>query len=217
MTHQIAHPKAETLDLNWLYKVSAASALMAAGFLIAGAILLVLTVFRPVITDRWITALQNNWLVILFKLHAGLGDVQLSLLDHFNLLDIAILCLSAIMYVGLYTALRKTSRIWAMIALAQLILGMVLFIVTKTAGRSSLMGAELVISMVMLESKLFDKRIAFAGALSALLLLAGDLGASMAPSPTLAIAMGTGYMLLVIWLILVGRRLLQPGQYNELE
>jgi hypothetical protein len=119
------------------------------------------------------------------------------------------------MLVGLYMALRRTSRLWALIALAQPILGIVLFLATKTAGRSSVMGAELVISMVMLRSNLFTRRTAYMGIVSGLLLLVGDLGASTAPSNMLAILMGVGYVLLMSWLFLVGFKLLRIGQANN--
>jgi hypothetical protein len=150
-------------------------------------------------------------------MHAGFRGVQSNLLSQVDLLDLVILVLTATMYVGLYAALRNTSKIWSLIALAQPILGIVLFLATKSAGRSSVMGAELVISLVMMTSKVFNKRIAYIGILSSTLLLAGDLGASMAPSIILAVVTGTGYLLLVIWLWLVGRRLLPSGQDHELE
>jgi hypothetical protein len=60
-----------------------------------------------------------------------------------------------IMNTGLYVALRQTSRIWSMIAASKPVLGMALFIVTKLAGRSGVMGAGAVISFVMLRSKVF--------------------------------------------------------------
>ena len=216
MIHQVANPHATGTRSNWLYKVSATASLILGWLLVAAAIQLVVTVLYPA-TTGWLTLLQHNWLVVIFNLHAGFSNVQSSPFYQMNLLDLAILALAATMYIGLYMALRKTGKVLPLIALAQPILGMVLFVVTKTAGRSSFMGAELVISLVMLRSKLFDKWIAFAGLLSAILLLAGDLGASLAPSDILAIVMGTGYTLSVVWLFLVGTRLLQLARDNELE
>ena len=217
MAQQVAQHKAKELHSNWLYIISTAAAWILGWLLVVAVLELVLTFLQPAIANRWLTLLQHNWLVVIFKLHAGFREVQPSLLSRVNLLDLVILVLTAAMYVGLYTALRNTSKVWSCMALAQPILGIVLFLATKSAGRSSVMGAELVISLVMMTSKVFNKRIAYVGVLSSILLLVGDLGVSMAPSLILAVVTGTGYLLFVIWLWLVGRRLIQPHQENEVE
>ncbi|HLO33489.1 MAG TPA: hypothetical protein VK249_30355, partial [Anaerolineales bacterium] len=81
-------------------------------------------------------------------------------------------------------------------------------------GRSTVMGAELVSSVLMSRSKYFDKFSAYTGILSGLLLLAGDIGAALAPSALLTVLMGVGYVLLTTWFFLTGCRLLQFGQDN---
>jgi hypothetical protein len=214
MASKFFHAQANKVNQNSLYKVSGTSALLASGLFLLAAIDLMIAVLGPGTINDWLSPFQNNWLIVIFKLHAGFNGVQSSLLDQLNVLDIVILALIATMYIGLCTLLRRTSKVWSLIALVQPILGLMLLIATNSAGRSSVMGAELVISVVMLRSKLFDKRIAYMGILSGALLLAGDLGASMSPSKILAILMGVGYTLLVIWFFLVGRRLLQLEQQN---
>lgn len=196
---------------NWVYKFSSAAALSVGILLLTAVIDLILTVLQPGIKNGWLSLFQNNWLVIIFKLHAGFNGIQSNLLYRVNLLDVAILALVGIIYIGLYIALRGTSKTWSIIAMAQPFLGVLLFITTKTAGRSGVMGATLVISIVMLRSNLFNKRIAYSGMLSGILLLAGDLGAGTAPSNTLAILTGIGYILLTTWFFLVARRLFQLG------
>lgn len=215
MTYQVIHTEAKESHSGWLYKVSGVSAFIAAGLLVLGTIELILKVLRPGAINNWLSPFQNNWLIILFELHADFSDVQYSLLDQLNVLDLIILILVGIIFIGLYMAFRRTSKLWSLIALAQPILGMMIFIATKTAGRSSVMGAELVISLLTLRSNLFAKPIAFIGAMSALLLLAGDIGESIAPSDFLAMLMGVGYVLLMGWLFLVGVKLLQFGQPNN--
>jgi hypothetical protein len=215
MTYQAAHTEAKEFHSNWLYKVSGVSALIAGGLLVAAAMELILAVVQTGATNDWLLPLQNNWLIVIFKLHADFSNTQFSLLDRLNLLDIVILALIATMLVGLYMALRRTSRLWSLIALAQPIIGMMIFVATKMAGRSSVMGAEVVISMVMLRSNLFTRRTAYIGIVSGLLLLVGDIGVSTAPSNVLAIVMGVGYVLLISWLFLVGFKLLRFGQANN--
>ncbi|RPI30094.1 MAG: DUF4386 family protein, partial [Chloroflexota bacterium] len=78
-------------------------------------------------------------------------------------------------------------------------------------GRCGVMGAELIISIVMLKSQRFGKGIAWAGIISSVLLLAGDMGTSMAPSTILAVLMGIGYILLMLWLFLVAGKLFSLG------
>ena len=212
MTYQLAHSEPKEFHSKWFYAVSGASAFIVGGLLVIGAVELIPAVLWPGAKSNWLSPFQNNWLMILFKLHADFSDVQYNLLDQLNVLDLFILILVGIIFVGLYMALCRISKLWSLIALAQPILGMIIFIATKTAGRSSVMGAELVISMLMLRSNLFAKPIAFIGAMSALLLLAGDIGESIAPSDFLAILMGVGYVLLMSWLFLIGVKLLQLGQ-----
>ena len=92
-------------------------------------------------------------------------------------------------------------------------LGIVIFIATRIAGRSGVMGAGLVISFVMLRSNSFGQVIAFVGILASVLLLAGDLGTTEnSPSIIVAVLIGIGYVLLMTWFFLIARRLLQLGQ-----
>jgi hypothetical protein len=208
MTDEVV-AKAEEVRSNGLYRISGAAALMTGGLFAAAAISLSLSILEP---DNRLSLLENNWLIVIFKLLAGFPGVRSSLLYGLSVLDILILVLLVITYAGLYVVLRGTSRLWSIVAFIQPVLGLVLFLITHLAGRSTVMGAELVISLVMMRSKFFDKRIAVMGILSALLLSAGDIGASLAPSMILAIFMGVGYVLLVSWLLLVGLRFFQFAQ-----
>ena len=193
-----------------LYVIGGTAALLAGAlFLIAAADLIITRLVYGTLGES-ISPVQNNWLVVIFKLHAGVGGVQISSLQVFNFLDLAILALVSITHLGMYAALHRTSKIWSIIALIQPFLGIVLFVATKSAGRSSVMGAGLVISAVMLRGNIFNKVIAFMGLLARALLLAGDLSAgAIPPSSLVATLFGIGYMLLITWLFFVARRLFQ--------
>jgi hypothetical protein len=198
---------------NQLYKISGVAALILGLLFLVALVSLITDAFQPGIMNDWLSILQNNWLVILFKLNAGFDGIQFNRLYGPNLLDIAILTLMAIMNFGLYIALRKISRIWSMIAAVMPVLGAVLFIVTKLAGRNAVMAAGVVISFVMLRSDIFGKAIAFVGILASLLLLVGDFGTTAnSPSTIVAILVGIGYILLMTWFLLIGRRLFQLGR-----
>ena len=209
MDHQVTQPELSNSRLKWIYRISGAAALIVGILLLIAMMGLTITAFLPQTTNSWLSSLEDNWLVVIFKLHAGFSGVQTDQLQVLNLLDIAILVLVGLVHVGLFVDLRKTSKIWSTIALVQPILGIVIFIVTKTAGRSTVMGAGLVASIVMLRSIHFNKGTAYIGILASLLLLVGDFSAGMPPNAMIAFLFGIGYMLLILWFFLIARRLFQ--------
>jgi hypothetical protein len=206
-----------TADSNWksLYRIGSVGALMAGILLLIAMISLIISVLQPGAINGWLSLFQNNWLIVIFKLHAGFSGIQINLLHILNILDIAILALVGTMYLGLYAALRRTSRIWSIIALALPFLGIVLFIATKTAGRSAVMGAGLVISIVMLRNKIFSRVTAYVGILASVLLLVGDFTAGVLHSNTITALFGIGYVLLMTWIFLIARRLFHLAQNTK--
>jgi len=146
----------------------------------------------------------GNWLVLLFKLLAGIVDVQPGMLYMLNGMDILLLALLGVVMAGLCAVLWQTSRVWSLVAAVQPPAGIILFLATQSAGRSAFMGSVLVISLVMLPSKDFKWWTAWSGILAGILLLAGDLSAAQAPLPVLAAFFAAGYCLMVFWLISIG-------------
>jgi hypothetical protein len=198
---------------NRLYKARGVAALLVGVLFLAGLVDLILTGLGAETAARWLSLAGSNWLVVLFQLNAGFSGVEYGLLYQLNPLDIAILALAGIAFLGLYVALRSTSKIWSLIAVIQPFLGIVLFVATKTAGRSAIMGATLVISLVMLRSHLFSRLIACIGLFASVLLLAGDMGTTPgSQSSILALFIAVGYVLLTTWYFVIGRRLLHLGQ-----
>lgn len=197
---------------DWLYKLSGLAALVVGVLFLIPVIDLILTRLQPATINGPLSLFQNNWLVLIFKLHAGFKGVQSNSLYVLNFLDITILVLAGAMFLGLYVALRRTNKIWPIVALAQPFLGALIFMATKTAGRSGLMGAGLVISIVMLRSKIFNKVTAYLGILSSILLLVGDISLGIVHSYIIAILTGIGFMLMTVWFFLIAQRLIQLGQ-----
>ena len=209
---QLTNTRTVDSRLSWLYRISGAAALIVAILLLIAMINLITTVLQPGATNGWLSALENNWLIVIFKLHAGFGGVHTDLLQVLNFLDMAILALVAVTHLGLYAALRRTSRILSIVAAIQPFLGIVLFLATRTAGRSGVMGAALVISVVMLRSNIVNRVIASMGILASALLLVGDFTAgAIPPTAIIAILFGIGYVLFITWLFLIARRLFQLG------
>ncbi len=201
--HQLAI-SGETRVGKWLLIIASASALGAGLLFLAG-----LSVLRDPYAGSLLTQLGNNWLVTIFRLLAGDAGIQASELYRLNALDLILLLLIAVTQAGLYHALHTRRRTLALIALVQPPLGMLLFLLTHSAGRCAVMGAGLVISVAMLISPIFSKWTGWMGLLASILLLAGDFGTASAPNSILAITTGVGYILLTGWLFVVARRLLQ--------
>jgi hypothetical protein len=200
-------------DWRGLYAVSGAAALLVGVLTFIGGMYLITTGLQSSTTSGWLSLVGNNWLVVLLQRHAGINGVQLNQLYMLNLLDIGIMLLVAIAFLGLYAAVRSASKIWSIIALVQPFLGVVIFIATLSAGRSAVMGAVLVISLViLLRSTTFSTAVAYIGIPASVLLLVGDLSASIALSGIIAFFVGIGYVLLIIWFVLVGQRLIQLGR-----
>ena len=183
-------------------KIGGIAAWMVAGILLAAIIF--------ISSDHQVGVLfQDNFLVLLTKLHAGASGLGLESLEGLALLDLIIVILIGIMTLALYPALKQVNKVWAIIAVILPFVGLTLYISTQDIGRSGVMGTGLLISVILLRSEHISKIHAFTGILANTALLIGDVGIAFDFSPTLAIIMGIGYMLFIIWSFLMGRKLLQ--------
>jgi hypothetical protein len=198
---------------SWLYKIGGAAALMVFALFLIGIIGIIAVGLQPATTNGWLTPFQNNWLVVLFKLNADFSGVQPGLLNVLNLLDITIMALVGTMFFALYVALRPTHRVWSAVAAALPFLGIVIFLMTSTAGRSGLLIGGLIFSAVMLRSHIFSDVSAYVGLVaSVVLFFAGDLGTAIfSSSSIIAFLISIGYVLWMTWFFLVGRRLFSLG------
>jgi hypothetical protein len=208
-----------TPRLTWggLYKVSGAAALAAGALLLAALVDFIIAGFQSGMTNGWLSLLGDNWLMTLFKLHAGVEGVQMGQLYAFNYLDITIMAIVALMFLGLFAATMKASKFLSLIALVQPFLGIAIFAMTGTAGRSAIMGSVLVISLAMLRNHTFDKAVAYIGLLASVFLLSGDLSVGFTRSGAIAFLVGAGYVLLMTWLFLVSRSLFRRGRGTTTE
>jgi hypothetical protein len=131
-----------------------------------------------------------------------------------NIIDITIMALFCALFLGLYTTLKKTSRIWSLTATALPFLGIPIFLATATAGRSTLLIAALIISIVMLRSNTFSKLTAYIGIVaSVLLFFAGDIATAVfSPSAIIALIIAIEYVFGLFGLLLVYQKLYQLGK-----
>jgi len=158
---------------------------------------------------------SDNWLIILFNLNFRPSSTQANALSVVSLLDVGIMLLFGIVMAAMYPALRFRSRIWAAIAVALPFLGIPIFFVTGTAGRSAVLLAAFISSILALRSQFYGPASAVAGILaSALLLFLGDFGtAAFPPSTLLAVFIALGYILWTVWLLLISIELIRRSRY----
>ena len=212
MTNQVTSTETTDSRWSWLYKIGGAAALIAGMLLLIGMISLIASVLQPSTTNGWLSLFQNNWLIVIFKLHAEFSGIHADL-HGLNLLDIVILFLVGIICLSLSTAFSKASKIWSLIAFALSLIAIILFIATQIAGRSTVMLAVLIISFVMLRNKIFSKVTIYAGILASVFLFVGDLSVGI-HSNIITILFGVGYVLLITWFFLIAQSLFRLGRVS---
>ncbi len=205
-TSQASNVNDTDVTWKWLYLIGAAATLVVIILFFIGVIGIITVVLEPVPSSSWFTQIQNNWLVVLFKLNAGVSGLQLDLL---NLLDISIMALFCVIFLALYAALKRTSRAWSLVAAVLPFIGIPVFLLTATAGRSSLLIGGLMFSVIMLRSNIFSRTTAYVGIVTCtLLFFAGDIATAIySSSSIIALSIGLGYVLWILWLLLLTRRL----------
>lgn len=199
---------------QWLYWTGGAAALALLALFLIGAAGIISTLVQTGTAGSWLAALQDNWLVVLFNINAGLAGAQAGSLNLLNYLDMSIMVLFCVMFIALYGALGYTSKIWTAVATVLPFLGIPVFVMTGMAGRSALFFAVLIISAVMLRSNVFGKASAYAGIVASLLLFfGGDIATTIfTSSSVIAVVIGIGYVLWIVWFSLTAARLFQLGR-----
>ncbi len=209
--NQVTDAETANSRWRWLYKIGGGAALIVLVLFLVGIIGIITVGLQPTTTNGWFTPFVNNWLIVLFKINAGFNGVQPNSLSALNLLDIIIMALSGVMFLAFYVAVRRTNKIWSLVAACLPFLGILVFLVTNTAGRSALLLSGLIISVVMLRSNIFSRVSAYVGIVaSVLLFFGGDIATAIFSSSTIiAVNIGIGYVLWMIWFFLIARRLYQ--------
>lgn len=195
---------------TWFPRIGAMAALTTGILLLVAIVSLFASVLQLGKIAGWQLLLQNNWLVLIFKLHAEFSGVHTDILHGLNLLDIFILALVGILCLSLSTAFRKAGRIWTFVAFALTLAAIVLYLATQLAGRSTVMLSVLIISIVMFSNKTFSKATIYSGILASVFLFVGDLTVGI-HSNIITVLFGVGYVFLVVWFLLIAKRLFRSG------
>ena len=205
--HQVTHTESIGFRSDWLRKIGAAAALIAGTLLLIGAISLIASLSRPGAVSTWLLFLQNNWLLVRFKLHAEFKGLTADL-HGLNILDIGFLILVGSIVSASAEHSRKPLGLWVIIASGLSLIAIILYSATQIAGRSTVMLAVLIISIVILKDRHFRKVTGMIGILAGVLLFVGDLTVGI-QSSVITVLFGIGYVLLVIWFFLIAQSLLR--------
>lgn len=141
----------------------------------------------------------RSWLVVLFGINAGYGDVSKDSLRTVYPADILLLFLTGVIYTGFWPGPGAGYVWWMILAIAQPALGIAILLATRLWGRSGLIGGALVLSILMLVSGGAWTVGGWVGVTASVLLLVSDFATTGRPSRPLALALTIGYAALVIW------------------
>ena len=160
MARQVMSIETRYSRWGWLYKIGGASTPTIGTLLLSGMISLIVSVLQPGTTSNWLLLFQNNWPTKIFILHAEFNEIHAELYGR-NLLDIFILLLVSVMCLSISIVFRTARKVWSLIAFTLSVMAIILFLATQIAGRSAVMLAVLIISLVMLKDKTFGNVIAY--------------------------------------------------------
>ena len=141
----------------------------------------------------------RNWLIVLFQMNSGVGSLPSDPLRIFNPIDVAVLALVGLTFLGLWPTLSRRHRIWTGIGIAMPFAGIAVLFITGEWGRSAVMGAGLIVAVVMLVSQHNQKWLAITGLSANGLLLISDLGTGLLPGALLTVPISAGYLVLMSW------------------
>ncbi len=150
---------------------------------------------------KWIESIVDNWLIILLNINLQIGRYNSQSLQELHIIDFIFFFFIGIIFLRLTQRLHMVNKLFTYISLSFPILGVLLLLVTKTAGRSGLLIGALIYSIIMLWSKEFQKALAITGIIgSTLLFFGGDIGTTLLPpNKFVAGIIIIGYLLWIIW------------------
>jgi hypothetical protein len=152
----------------------------------------------------------RNWLVVMYQMNSNPGSLPSDPMRILNLLDVAILVLVGLAFLGLWPVLIPAHRTWTGIAIALPFIGILLLVGTGHWGRTAVMASGLIVAVLMFVTR-SGRWLAVIGLLANTLLLAGDLATAGVAAAVVATLLGIGYLLLLAWYLLLSVSLLKRG------
>lgn len=173
----------------WLMRAAGVGAVLVAALLLVGVVGLV--------TGR---AELRPWLTVLFGINAAIGGLSLASLRVIDAIDIAVLALAGVTFIGFWPGPGREHKFWMSLAVFLPFAGIAVLLVTGLSGRSGLMGGGLVLSFLMIAHRRFGL-LGYLGIAAHLLLLVGDFATVGTGSALIAGVIAVGYVLLIWWFL----------------
>ncbi len=146
-----------------------------------------------------IETFENVFIIKLIKLHGGIiGEKSLF---GVNALDMIILILLAIMCIFIFPILIKCNKIGKILLLIQPFLGIILYIITQETGRTLFFTTNLTLSLLLINSDIVKKKVAYIGIVANMCLLIPDISLAFIYSFALSIVMSIGFLFEILFYI----------------
>lgn len=168
--------------------------------LATAAICLIISLIWPINNLKFISFLSDNWLLKIFKIQTNIINNPDSL-SGVNIYDIGIILLFISICLSLFAKFRYQYKAWFLISLSLLALGLIIFLITHIAGRSTFMLGVLIISFFLIKTTQ-NKIAGLLGIIASIFLLIGDftVGSNL---KIIALLFGGGYFFIIIWLFMI--------------
>jgi hypothetical protein len=190
--------------------VAVASGLIQAGSVAGFALvaLLLAGAIAEALGVGWAGGLRS-WLLLIRGVHSGEAGITFDALRRVRAVDIAVLVLAGVTFLGMRPALGAPNRVWVAIAAATPLVGIVALWAGEPAGRMAMMVGGLVLARRMMKRDRY-RLLGLAGVAANGLLLLAELDSTGSPDPLVGEMVVLGYALFVAWLVWLLVRMLRP-------
>jgi len=161
-----------------------------------------------IVYNKWVNDITSTWISLFIKLNLGIAnrdDIQvLHIIDFI----VFILC-GTIYFVYFLLEKKKKSVIWfvfTIFALVSFPSGVILLIITHSGGRTGILVASIIFSIITLLNKSIKKLTGIIGVISSVLLLVGcDVLSLNSTNISVGYMIFVGYCIWVIWFLLLSK------------
>jgi len=190
------------------YKFSRGITIILFSLLSLAFIYTLLYIFNFHILSKFIYDLNDNWIILFFKLNAGLS--KRASLQTLHIIDFVLLALFGLLYFAFFFILKRKNIVYfcfSVFALISPFLGIFLLAITHSGGRTGILTGGLIFSILMLINNKFGKLIAIIGILAnSILLISCDILSLNHISRITSIFILSGYLIWIFWLVLLSNR-----------
>jgi hypothetical protein len=190
--------------------VAVSSGLIQAGS-VAGIVLVALLLVGAIaeaLGAGWAGSVRNG-LLVLRAIHAGDAGPTFDALRGVRAVDLAVLFLAGVTFLGMRPALGAANRVWVGIAIALPFAGIAVLLLTGLAALWGLLAGGLVLAWRMTKRDRY-RLLGYTGVVANGFLLLADVGKGDSPDAAAGDVIAVAYVLLLVWLVWLVVRMLRP-------